>query len=194
MAALQADRYRLLHPTWGDRYGMTHIAVSRDGTPVTVRVLASDRPAPRRAVIDLITGIRHPNLATVRDVLVDGRVAIAADAVLGRSLRRARLGTDELLRVGSGLTGALTALHEHGVWHRTLSPSTVMLDDLGRAVLTDVAVGHLLDLPGSAADDWRALAELLSTVWRNTHGRWRRPPPTLRDVWADTMARARDMG
>lgn len=193
MAAPQADRYRLLHPTWGDRYGMTHIAAGPDGAPAAVRVLAT-RPPVRRADIDLLTGIRHPNLATVREVLVDGRVAIAADAVLGRTLRRARLTGDQLLRVRAGLDEALTALHERGVAHRTISPSTVMLDHRGEVVLTDVAVGHLLDLPGSAADDRRAVADLLSTVWRNAHGRWRRPPPALRDVWADTMAGARDMG
>jgi len=194
MAAGLAGRYRLLHPVWGDRYGMTHIAAGPGGGPVAVRVLSPAPAGIHRADVDLVTGIRHRNLAAVHDVLVDGQVAIAADAVLGRTLRRARLTTDELLRVGTGLVEGLAALHDHGVWHRTLSPSTVMVDDRGDAVLTDVAVGHLLDLPGSAADDHHALAGLLSTVWRNTHGRWRRPPPALRDVWADTMARARDMG
>jgi serine/threonine protein kinase len=194
MAARLAGRYRLLHPTWGDPHGMTHIAADQDGTPVTVRVLPPDRPAPRRADIDLLTGIRHPNLASVRDVLVDGSITIAADAVLGRTLRHARLTTGELLRVGTSLAEALSALHGHGVSHRTLGPGSVTIDHRGEAVLTDVAVGHLLDLPGSAADDRQALADLLSAVWRNTHGRWRPPPSALRDVWADTMARARDMG
>lgn len=189
-----ADRYRLLHPVWGDRYGMTHIAAGPGGVPAAVRVLAPDPPAVRRGDVDLLTAVRHPNLAAVHDVLVDGHVAIAADVVLGRTLRRARLTTDELLKVGTGIAGALAALHERGVWHRTLSPSTVVLDQRGEPVLTDVAVGHLLRLPGSAAGDHQALADLLSTVWRNTHGRWRRPPQALRDVWADTMARARDMG
>lgn len=193
MAARLAGSYRLLHPAWGDRYGMTHIAAGPDGAPAAIRVLAA-RPGVRRADIDLLTAVRHPNLAAVRDVLVDDRVAIAADAVLGRTLRRASLTADELLRVADGLTAGLAALHEQGVRHRTISPSTVVLDHRGEVVLTDVAVGHLLDLPGSAASDWQAVAGLLSTVWRNAHGRWRRPPPALRDVWADTMARARDMG
>jgi serine/threonine protein kinase len=193
MAARMADRYRLLHPAWGDRYGVTHIAAGPGGSPAAVRVLSA-RPEVRRADVDLLTGIRHPNVATVRDVLVDDRVAIAADAVVGRTLRRARLTTGELLRVGTSLAEALAALHEHGVRHRTLSAACVLVDDRGEPVLTDIAVGHLLGLPGDAATDWQALADLLSTVWRNAHGRWRRPPPALRDVWADTMARARDMG
>lgn len=193
MATRLADSYRLLHPAWGDRYGMTHIAAGPRGMPVAVRVLTA-RPRVRPADVDLLTAVRHPGLATVRDVLVEDRVAIAADAVLGRTLRRARLSADELLRVVDGVAEALAALHEQGVRHRTLSPSTVVLDHRGEVVLTDVAVGHLLDLPGSAAEDWQAVADLLSTVWRNAHGRWRRPPPELRDMWADTMARARDMG
>jgi serine/threonine protein kinase len=194
MPARLAGRYRLLHPLWGDRYGMTHIAAGPDGGPATVRVLSPDPPAVRRADVDLLTGIRHPNVATVRDVLVDGRVAIAADAVLGRTLRRARLTPDELLHVATGVADALAALHAHGVCHGTLGPSAVVVDDRGEPVLTDVAVGRLLRLPCSPAEDHEALAALLSTVWRNTHGRWRRPPQALRDVWADTMARARDMG
>lgn len=197
MAARLADRYRLLHPVWGDRFGMTHIAAGPDGTPAAVRVLATaNRSVFHRAEVhrDLLTVIRHPNLAAVRDVLVNDHVAIATDAVLGRTLRRARLTADELVRVAEGVAAGLAALHEHGVWHRTLGPSTVVLGRDGEVVLTDVAVGHLLDLPGSAADDHEALAELLSTVWRNAHGRWHRPPAALRDVWADTMARARDMG
>ena len=197
MATRLADRYRLLHPVWGDRFGMTHIAAGPDGNPAAVRVLArAEGPVRRRAELDhdLLTGIRHSNMAAVRDVLVDDRVAIATDAVLGRTLRRARLTADELLRVGTTLAEALAVLHEHGVWHRTLSQLSVQIDHRGEAVLTDVAVGHLLDLPGSPSDDWRALSDLLSAVWRNTHGRRRRPPSALRDVWADTMARARDMG
>ncbi|MFC4854625.1 hypothetical protein [Actinophytocola glycyrrhizae] len=193
MAAPLADRYRLLHPAWGDRFGMTHIAAGPDGAPAAVRVLSA-RPEVRAADIELLTGIRHPNVAAVRAVLVDDRVAIAADAVLGRTLRRARLTAGELPKVGTSLAEALSALHERGVWHRTLDPTTVRIDHRGEAVLTDIGVGHLLGLPGRAADDWLALAGLLSTVWRNTHGRWRRPPAQLRDVWADTMARARDMG
>ena len=194
MPATLAGRYRLLHPVWGDRYGMTHIAAGPDGMPVSVRVLSPDPPAVRRADVDLLTAIRHPNVAAVRDVLVDGRVAIAADAVLGRTLRRARLTTDELLGVATGIAAALAELHSRGVCHGTIGPSTVVVDRNGAAVLTDVAVGHLLRLPATPAADHQALADLLSTVWRNTHGRWRRPPPALRDVWADTMARARDMG
>ncbi|WP_459719385.1 protein kinase family protein [Actinophytocola sp. KF-1] len=194
MPATLAGRYRLLHPVWGDRYGMTHIAAGPDGMPVSVRVLSPDPPAVRRADVDLLTAIRHPNVAAVRDVLVDGHVAIATDAVLGGTLRRARLTTAELLHVADGVRAALAELHTRGVCHGTIGPSAVVVDDRGDAVLTDVAIGRLLRLPGTPAEDHQALACLLSTVWRNTHGRWQRPPRALRDVWADTMARARDMG
>jgi serine/threonine protein kinase len=197
MAARLADRYRLLHPVWTDSFGVTHIAAAPDGTPAAVRVLASVNPAVfHRATTDrdLLTSIHHPNVAAVRAVLVENRVSIATDAVLGRTLRRARMDSDELTHVATGIAAALAELHAHGLCHRTLSPSTVVVGRKGEVVLTDVAVGHLLDLPGSAAQDHEALAGLVAAVWRNTHGRLRRPPRLLRDVWADTMARARDMG
>ena len=186
--------YRLLHPVWRDRFGMTHIGRGPDGAPAAVRVLPRDPAVVRRAdaVRELFTGLRHPNLAGVKDVLVDdGGVAIAAEAVLGVALRRweGPLTTARFHQIGEELVAGLLALHNHGVTHRNLSTSTVMIDRTGRVVLTDIAVGHLVGSPGSVTADLDALDMVLTDLWRRVHVF--RPVP---DVWADTMARAPDMG
>jgi serine/threonine protein kinase len=198
MGSRLGDRYQLLHPVRGDRFGMTHIARGPDGGPAAVRVLppglARDPAVVHRAVADrdLLTGVRHPNLATVHDVLVDDGVAIAARAVLGTPLRRWRrpLPVSTLREIGAGVADGLRALHRHGVCHGTLSPSTVVVTRDGEVVLTDIALGHLMGT-ASAEADVVALGEVLTAVWRSTNPPWRRRPA---DVWADTMARARDMG
>jgi serine/threonine protein kinase len=213
MGSRPGDRYQLLHPVWRDGFGTTHIGRGPDGAPAAVRVLApelaADPAVVHRAVTDraLLTGIRHPNLAGVRDVLVGDGVAIAARPVLGTALRRWRgpLTGADLRRIGAGIVAGLRALHDHGVWHRNLSPATVVLTGTGEVVLTDIAVGHLVGTPGAAETDLSALGEVLTGLWRAAHPRWTRRPPALRlllathpserlDVWADTMAGARDMG
>jgi serine/threonine protein kinase len=173
---------------------MTHIGRGPDGAPAAIRVLARDPAVVRRAdaTRELFTGIRHPNVAGVKDVLVvDDSVAIAADAVLGVALRRWQgpLMTARFRQIGEELVAGLLALHDHGVTHRNLSTSTVMIDRTGRVVLTDIAVGHLMGSRGSICADLDALDVVLTDLWRRTHV-FRSVP----DVWVDTMARAPDMG
>jgi serine/threonine protein kinase len=185
--------YRLLHPVWGDRFGMTYIARGPDGAPAAVRVLPSalarDPSVVRRALAarELFADIRHPHLAGVRDVLVDDGVAIAADAVLGRPVRRweGPLTVPEFRRIAAEAFAGLRAL---GLAHRNVSAATVMTDRTGRVVLTDIALGHIVGSPGSIESDLSALDVVLTGLWRSVH-HFRRPP-----VWGDTMARAPDMG
>jgi len=188
--------YRLLHPVWRDQFGMTHIGRGPDGAPAAIRVLppalAHDPVVVRRAIAarKLFVGLRHPNLAGVKDVLVDDGVAIAADAVLGMPLRRWRgpLTVARFRQISSELVAGLLALHAHGVTHGNLSAATVMLDRTGRVVLTDIAVGQVVGAIGSVAADLAALDVVLTSLWRAVHTF--RPVP----VWADTMARVPDMG
>lgn len=212
------EHYQLLHPVRRDRLGMIHIARGPGGGPAAVRVLspAVTTPAVRaraEAARAVLTGLSHPNLARVHHVEAGERVAIAEDAILGRSLR-GPVDAACFLRVGAELAAGLHELHEHGLRHGTLSAAAVLVERGGTARLTDVAVGTVVDADG---DDLRALGLLLARWWRDTHRPWQRPPArdllrslctggvahaeevwhglrSAADVWADTMARARDMG
>jgi serine/threonine protein kinase len=218
-------RYQLLHPVRRDRHGMIHIGRGPDGWPAAVRVLSPELATPavrRRAVADraALAGVRHPNLARVRDIVVADEVMIAEDAFVGRTLHTFRRPIDaaEFLRIGAEVAAGLHALHESGLLHGTLGPASVLVERDGDVRLTDIAVGRLLGLESaSVSTDLRALAVVLTGLWRDTHRPWQRPPGrdvltsaltgatrsaeevwhglrSAADVWVDTMARARDMG
>lgn len=206
------ERYQLLHPVRRDRHGMIHIAKGPGGRPAAVRVLSPSTPAVRHraaAARELLTGLAHPNLARVHDIVVGEQVLIAEEAVLGRTLR-GPIDAAGFLRLAAELAAGLHTLHEHGLRHGTLSAASVLVERGGTVRLTDIGVGTVV---GADGDDLRALGMLLARLWRDTHRPWHRPPARdlLRslctggvshaeevwqelDVWADTMARARDMG
>jgi len=55
---------------------------------------------------------------------------------------RGRLATSEILTLGSQVASALLHAHKHGIIHRDLKPANVLLDDQGRAVLTDFGLAR----------------------------------------------------
>jgi serine/threonine protein kinase len=152
---LLAGRYELLHPVWRDALGTTWIARDRTGWPISVRLLpaalTADQAVRARFREDgpLLLSLHHENLAPVRDlVATDEQLAIAADAVDGVTLRH-RLRERRLLRskaaeIEAGVTAGLTALHEAGLTHGLLGPTTVTLPRTGGVRLTDVAVTRLV--------------------------------------------------
>jgi serine/threonine-protein kinase len=87
--------------------------------------------------------VEHDHLVPVLDAgEVDGTSFIAAAYVAGGSLEdRLRsegpLELDEVLRLAAEIGTGLDALHREGLIHRDIKPSNVMLDENGRAAITD---------------------------------------------------------
>src|SRR3954452_7120163 len=180
---LLAGRYELLHPVWRDALGTTYVARDRTGWPISVRVLpaalTADEAVRTRFQSDgpLLLSLRHENLAPIRDLVVtDERLAIASDAVDGvtlrRRLREGRLPRAKATKIEAAIAAGLTALHEAGLTHGLLSPTTVALPRGGGARLTDVAVTRLVAdsatgraLLGSRGSDAQALRALLRDVY-----------------------------
>ena len=50
-----------------------------------------------------------------------------------------------ILRLADDVLTGLDALHAKGIVHRDLKPSNILLDDKGRAVLSDLGVAHVAD-------------------------------------------------
>lgn len=120
-----------------------------DGTVVALKLLkeqfSSDDAYQRRFVHEARAAreVRHRHLVSLLDAgEIEGRFFLAAEYVDGRTLED-RIKTDgplpleDLLRIAGEVATGMDALHERGVVHRDVKSSNIMLDQHGRALLTD---------------------------------------------------------
>ncbi len=158
----------------------------QERTDLRERTLREARAAAR---------FEHPRVTTVHDVVEeDGRPWIVMEHVPSRSLSEVLedngpLPEHRVARIGLDLLEALTAAHRAGIVHRDVKPANVLVDDTGRAWLTDfgiatssgdsslTGIGVLLgsppymapergrgEEPGPAADLWSLGATLYAAV------------------------------
>jgi serine/threonine protein kinase len=89
------------------------------------------------------TEVEHENLVPILEAgEMAGRHYLAARYVSGRTLAarldaEGPLAVEDVLRLVGELGAGLDALHHRGIVHRDVKPSNVMLDEDGRAMLTD---------------------------------------------------------
>ncbi len=105
----------------------------------------------------ILTGLRHPHVVAVRDLVVEGdRLAIIMDFVDGGSLRdvladRGPLPPDRAVAVVAAVLDGLAAAHGQGILHRDLKPDNVLLTrewqdlDPGAVRLTDFGISRMVD-------------------------------------------------
>ncbi|MFG3657198.1 serine/threonine-protein kinase [Streptomyces sp. NPDC047706] len=135
--------------------------------PVAVKLLredlASDQELVGRFVQErtALLGLEHPNVVSVRDLVVDGNdLALVMDLVRGTDLRtrldrERRLAPEAAVAIAADVAEGLAAAHAAGVVHRDVKPENVLLDMQGplgpggshRALLTDFGIAKLIDSP-----------------------------------------------
>ncbi|MEV1084592.1 serine/threonine-protein kinase [Streptomyces sp. NPDC050211] len=135
--------------------------------PVAIKLLredlASDQELVGRFVQErtALLGLEHPNVVSVRDLVVDGNdLALVMDLVRGTDLRTRldrdrRLAPEAAVAIVADVADGLAAAHAAGVVHRDVKPENVLLDMQGplgpgsshRALLTDFGVAKLIDSP-----------------------------------------------
>ena len=87
--------------------------------------------------------VQHKHLVPIYDAgEVDGRQYLVMQYVPGRSLgerikTEGPLPLDEVLSVAAGVASGLGALHDHGLVHRDVKPSNVLIGRDGTTMLTD---------------------------------------------------------
>jgi hypothetical protein len=92
--------------------------------------------------------LSHPNIVRLEHVgEQDGLHYLVMDYVSGRSLRQlideqGPLAPERAARIALDLCGALGHAHAHGVIHRDVKPSNILVEESGRALLTDFGIAR----------------------------------------------------
>ncbi|WP_344417010.1 serine/threonine-protein kinase, partial [Streptomyces glomeratus] len=146
--------------------GTVWLGEGPDG-PVAIKLLredlASDQELVGRFVQErtALLGLDHPNVVSVRDLVVDGNdLALVMDLVRGTDLRtrlerERRLAPEAAVAIAADVADGLAAAHAAGIVHRDVKPENVLLDMQGPlgpggshpALLTDFGVAKLIDSP-----------------------------------------------
>jgi serine/threonine protein kinase len=94
---------------------------------------------------------------------------------------------------------ALSYAHRHGIIHRDIKPANIMLDDEGRAVVTDFGIAKVVQAEGltvtgvTVGTPTYMSPEQCATleVWRQPScGCWRRSHPDAGPVWTTSWPSA----
>jgi hypothetical protein len=111
---------------------------------------ASMRSRLRREV-STASRLRHPNALVAWDLHdIGGSVAVSMPLHRGRTLsgyveRHGPMTASALRRVATQLASALREAHASGIVHRDVTPSNVLVDDEGDAVLSDFGLARFTD-------------------------------------------------
>ncbi len=98
------------------------------------------------------SALNHPNIITIHDIgEADGIHYIATEYIDGATLRekvaQRQMTIAEVLDVGIGVAGALSAAHEAGIIHRDIKPENVMIRRDGYVKVLDFGLAKLVDDP-----------------------------------------------
>lgn len=156
-----AGRYELVELVGVGGMGLVYRAEDRRlDLEVALKVLTPERAGNREALerfereLVLARQVSHPNVVRIHDIGQDGDLHfLTMDYVSGRSLssvlqEEGALPVDRAVAIAADLAEGLAAAHDKGVVHRDLKPANVLLDEDGRARITDFGVARSLATPG----------------------------------------------
>ena len=127
--------------------------------PVAIKLLHEDLTADQTLIArfvqerTVLTGLRHPRIVGVRDLVVDGNdLALVMDLLAGSDLRgrlerEGPMPPEQAVAICADIAEALAAAHEQGIVHRDVKPENVLIDAVGRGRLTDFGIARLVDGP-----------------------------------------------
>ena len=136
--------------------GMGHVYAARDtelGREVALKVAAfdgEDAQARLRREAQHASRLSHPHICHIYEVgRADGQLFVVMELVRGRSLsdlvREGPLSIADARRYGMEIADALAHAHEHGVTHRDLKSTNVMITPKRGAKVLDFGLARMLD-------------------------------------------------
>ena len=136
--------------------GMGHVYAARDtelGREVALKVASfdgEDAQARLRREAQHASRLSHPNICHIYDVgRADGQLFVVMELVSGRSLsdlvREGQLSIPNARRYGMEIADALAHAHEHGVTHRDLKSTNVMITPKRGAKVLDFGLARMLE-------------------------------------------------
>jgi serine/threonine protein kinase len=136
--------------------GMGHVYAARDtelGREVALKVASfdgEDAQARLRREAQHASRLSHPHICHIYDVgRADGQLFVVMELVDGRPLsdlvREGQLSIANARRYGIEIADALAHAHEHGVTHRDLKSTNVMITPKRGAKVLDFGLARMLD-------------------------------------------------
>ena len=136
--------------------GMGHVYAARDtelGREVALKVASldgEDAQARLRREAQHASRLSHPHICHIYDVgRADGQLFVVMELVNGKSLsdlvREGQLSIANARRYGMEIADALAHAHEHGVTHRDLKSTNVMITPTRGAKVLDFGLARMLD-------------------------------------------------
>lgn len=110
------------------------------------------RSARMRREVRAAGRVRHPNVVTVFDIVVeDGRPWIVMQLLPGRPLTaliaEGAMAPERVARIGARMLAGLAAVHRVRIEHRDVKPANVIVDEDDGVVLTDFGIATHPDAP-----------------------------------------------
>jgi serine/threonine-protein kinase len=151
-----ANRYRIIGMV--GRGGMGEVYQAEDlklGQTVALKFLPDelekDKAALERFHAEVRTArqVSHPNVCRVFDIgEIENRHFLSMEYIQGDDLssllrRIGRLPSDKAIEIARQLCFGLAAIHEAGILHRDLKPANVIIDNRGKARITDFGIAGI---------------------------------------------------
>ncbi len=152
------NHYRILGPL--GKGGMGEVFAAEDTRlhrKVAIKVLSAlmaadpERRERFQREAQAVAALNHPNIVTIHSVEeADGLPFLTMELVegkpLGEMMTAGGLPVDALLRVGIGVSDAMSAAHQAGITHRDLKPGNIMVTPDGRVKVLDFGLAKLREV------------------------------------------------